>query len=109
MTNSSKLSRALTPPLRADSSRYPHVLPQIYGHLDVKKALLLQLVGAPFRRLPDGMKIRGDINIILMGDPGVGEEFRLTLTLTLTLPTPARRDEDPWRHQHHPHGRPWSW
>lgn len=48
-------------------------LGQIYGHLDVKKALLLQLVGAPFRKLKDGMKIRGDINIILMGDPGVGE------------------------------------
>lgn len=38
----------------------------------MKKALLLQLVGAPFRKLKDGMKIRGDINIILMGDPGVG-------------------------------------
>jgi hypothetical protein len=45
---------------------------KIYGHLDVKKALLLQLVGAPFRKLPDGMRIRGDINVILMGDPGVG-------------------------------------
>lgn len=57
-----------TPP----NPKKPTKTKQIYGHLDVKKALLLQLVGAPFRRLPDGMRIRGDINVILMGDPGVG-------------------------------------
>jgi DNA replicative helicase MCM subunit Mcm2 (Cdc46/Mcm family) len=48
------------------------VVRQIFGHLDVKKALLLQLVGGSTKTLKDGMKIRGDINIILMGDPGVG-------------------------------------
>ncbi|KAI4466471.1 dna replication licensing factor mcm family member [Holotrichia oblita] len=46
--------------------------PEIYGHLDVKKALLLLLVGGVDRR-PDGMKIRGNINICLMGDPGVAK------------------------------------
>ncbi|CAA0805818.1 DNA replication licensing factor MCM7 [Striga hermonthica] len=44
--------------------------PEIYGHEDVKKALLLLLVGAPHRKLKDGMKIRGDLHICLMGDPG---------------------------------------
>lgn len=47
--------------------------PEIYGHLDVKKALLLLMVGGVNRVLPDGMKIRGDINICLMGDPGVAK------------------------------------
>lgn len=46
--------------------------PEIYGHVDVKKALLLLLVGGVDRR-PNGMKIRGNINICLMGDPGVAK------------------------------------
>ncbi|XP_023933970.1 DNA replication licensing factor Mcm7 [Bicyclus anynana] len=46
--------------------------PEIYGHEDVKKALLLLLVGGVDKR-PNGMKIRGNINICLMGDPGVAK------------------------------------
>ncbi len=34
------------------------IAPEIYGHEDVKKALLLQLVGGVTRQMPDGMKIR---------------------------------------------------
>jgi DNA replication licensing factor MCM7 len=49
------------------------IAPEIYGHDDVKRALLLQLVGGVTRALPDGMKIRGDINICLVGDPGVAK------------------------------------
>lgn len=49
------------------------IAPEIFGHEDVKKALLLQLVGGSTRVLPDGMRIRGDINICLMGDPGVAK------------------------------------
>lgn len=48
------------------------IAPEIYGHLDIKKALLLLLVGGVDKR-PDGMKIRGNINICLMGDPGVAK------------------------------------
>jgi DNA replication licensing factor MCM7 len=47
--------------------------PEIFGHLDIKRALLLQLVGGVTRTLPDGMRIRGDINLLLMGDPGVAK------------------------------------
>ena len=49
------------------------IAPEIYGMDDVKKALLLQMVGMPTRRFADGMKIRGDINVLLMGDPGVAK------------------------------------
>ncbi|KAF4001269.1 MCM2/3/5 family protein, partial [Saccharomyces cerevisiae] len=45
------------------------IAPEIYGNLDVKKALLLLLVGGVDKRVGDGMKIRGDINVCLMGDP----------------------------------------
>jgi DNA replication licensing factor MCM7 len=47
--------------------------PEIHGHGDVKRALLLLMVGGIARVLPDGMRIRGDINICLMGDPGVAK------------------------------------
>ena len=49
------------------------IAPEIFGHEDVKRALLLQLVGGCERVLPDGMRIRGDLNICLMGDPGVAK------------------------------------
>merc|ERR1719187_1795613 len=48
------------------------IAPEIFGHEDVKKALLLLLVGGVDKN-PAGMKIRGNINICLMGDPGVAK------------------------------------
>lgn len=49
------------------------IAPEIFGHLDVKKALLLLLIGGVTKEVGDGMKIRGDINICMMGDPGVAK------------------------------------
>lgn len=49
------------------------IAPEIFGLVDIKKALLLQLVGGVTKKLSDGMRIRGDINICMMGDPGVAK------------------------------------
>ncbi|TPX30932.1 hypothetical protein SmJEL517_g05592 [Synchytrium microbalum] len=49
------------------------IAPEIYGHESVKKALLLLLVGGASKETSDGMKIRGDLNMLLMGDPGVAK------------------------------------
>lgn len=49
------------------------IAPEIFGHEDVKKALLLLMIGGVTKRMDEGMKIRGDINICLMGDPGVAK------------------------------------
>lgn len=63
--------------LRADPSLYARlaasIAPEIYGHEDVKKVLLLLLVGGCNKAMGDGLKIRGDINVCLMGDPGVAK------------------------------------
>ncbi|KAK5107813.1 hypothetical protein LTR62_000627 [Meristemomyces frigidus] len=49
------------------------IAPEIFGHADVKKALLLQLIGGVTKEMGDGMRIRGDINVCLMGDPGTAK------------------------------------
>ena len=50
------------------------IAPEIFGHLDVKKSLLLMMTGGVDKDLKQqGMKIRGNINVLLMGDPGVAK------------------------------------
>ncbi|GMM51463.1 mini-chromosome maintenance complex protein 7 [Starmerella bacillaris] len=49
------------------------IAPEIYGQIDVKKALLLMLVGGVTKNVRDGMKLRGNLNMCLMGDPGVAK------------------------------------
>ncbi|CCE64700.1 hypothetical protein TPHA_0I01960 [Tetrapisispora phaffii CBS 4417] len=60
------------------------IAPEIFGNLDVKKALLLLLVGGVYKQVGDGMKIRGDINVCLMGDPGVAKSQLLKAILKIT-------------------------
>jgi DNA replication licensing factor MCM7 len=40
---------------------------------EVKQALLLLMVSGKTKVMDDGMKIRGSINVLLMGDPGVAK------------------------------------
>jgi DNA replicative helicase MCM subunit Mcm2 (Cdc46/Mcm family) len=44
--------------------------PSIYGYGDIKEAILYLLFGAVPKTLPDGVTIRGDVNVLLIGDPG---------------------------------------
>ncbi len=51
--------------------------PHIQGHDLIKEAILLLIVGSTQRTMPDGSKIRGDINVFLVGDPGTAKSEML--------------------------------
>ncbi len=49
------------------------IAPSIKGHEKIKEAIALQLFGGVKKNLPDGTHVRGNIHILLMGDPGTGK------------------------------------
>lgn len=49
------------------------ICPEIFSMEEVKQALLLLMIGGVTKEMNDGMKIRGNINVLLMGDPGVAK------------------------------------
>ena len=63
--------------LAKDPQVYEHLTqslaPSIFGHKRVKEALVLQLFGGTHKIREDGVRGRGDIHILLVGDPGSGK------------------------------------
>ena len=49
------------------------IAPTIYGMDIIKEALVLQMFGGVAKKMPDGTKIRGDIHVLLVGDPGTAK------------------------------------
>jgi DNA replication licensing factor MCM7 len=49
------------------------ICPEIFGMEEIKQALLLLMIGGVNKELKDGMRIRGHLNALLMGDPGVAK------------------------------------
>ena len=49
------------------------IAPSIYGHDKIKEALVLQLLGGVRQMRSDGVAARGDIHVLLIGDPGSGK------------------------------------
>ncbi|SEW19395.1 LAGLIDADG family homing endonuclease [Halobacterium jilantaiense] len=57
--------------------------PAIYGHRQAKLAMMLQLFSGVTKHLPDESRIRGDLHMLLIGDPGTGKCVRGDTTVTL--------------------------
>lgn len=49
------------------------IAPSIYGYEDLKESILYLLFGGVSKHLPDGVRIRGDVNTLLVGDPGTAK------------------------------------
>ena len=49
------------------------IAPTVYGHEIVKKGILLQLMGGVHKQTAEGMHLRGDINICIVGDPSTSK------------------------------------
>jgi DNA replication licensing factor MCM2 len=49
------------------------IAPNIYGHTDIKTAVALSLFGGVSKEAPGRHSIRGDINVLLLGDPGTAK------------------------------------
>lgn len=76
-----------------DLAKDPHIFkklvssiaPSIYGHHEIKQALVLQLMGGIKKEKADGSANRGDIHILLIGDPGSGKS-QLIKRISLVAP-----------------------
>ena len=66
-------------------SKDPHIhdkiinstAPSIRGYRDVKEAIALQLFGGSVKEFEDKTRLRGDIHILIVGDPGIGKSQML--------------------------------
>jgi DNA helicase MCM9 len=60
-------------PLKGRNKILASICPQMYGLFSVKLAVALQCVGGVPLTDDGGSHIRGDIHVLLVGDPGTGK------------------------------------
>ncbi len=60
------------------------ITPSVWGYDEIKMSLVLQLFGGVLKTHADGQKSRGDIHILLVGDPGVAKSVTLTFMANIS-------------------------
>jgi replicative DNA helicase Mcm len=60
------------------------IAPSVWGYEEIKRSLVLQLFGGVSKVHADGQKSRGDMHILLIGDPGVAKSVTLTFIAGLS-------------------------
>lgn len=78
--------------LAADPNIYKKMInsiaPSVFGHEDIKEGLILQMMGGVKKKKSDGTVIRGDMHILLVGDPGAAKS---TMLLFMSKVAPKAR------------------
>lgn len=59
------------------------IAPSIFGYENIKEAIALQLFGGVRKKRPDGITTRGDVHILLIGDPGAAKSQLLKYVTNL--------------------------
>ena len=60
------------------------IIPSVWGYEEIKKSLVLQLFGGVAKVHSDGQRGRGDIHILLVGDPGVAKSVTLNFMANIS-------------------------
>ncbi|KAG1694200.1 hypothetical protein DVH05_021856 [Phytophthora capsici] len=63
--------------MQQDPERYlkmaKSICPSVYGHDEIRKGILLMLFGGVHKKTMEGIKLRGDINVCIVGDPSTAK------------------------------------
>ncbi|KAJ9066094.1 MCM DNA helicase complex subunit mcm6 [Entomophthora muscae] len=67
------LSELLKRPDNLYRSLFTSIAPAVFGHEEIKKGILLQLLGGVHKTTHEGMELRGDLNVCIVGDPSTSK------------------------------------
>jgi len=82
--NDEDMIKALSEDKRIYEKITHSIAPTIYGSEEVKEAIALQIFGGIAKEMPDGTHLRGDIHVLLIGDPGIAKSQLLRYVVKLS-------------------------
>lgn len=62
------------------------IAPTVFGHQDIKRAILLMLLGGVHKTTHEGINLRGDINVCIVGNPSCAKSQFLMYTCLFFFP-----------------------
>ncbi len=60
------------------------IAPSVWGYSEIKESMVLQLFGGVQKKKSDGQKTRGDLHILMIGDPGVAKSVILNFMANIS-------------------------